>query len=117
MVEKKIKEEKKYPITVSDWIVHLNNKTSTNKNLLIFFGTMIIVIILGVIGTYQSKNYPSYLTIFVVVLIYVVFIIADRSLRKRVIEPYNNLLERIIRGEITEPKEILEEYKKIPELK
>jgi len=113
MVKKKELKEKPYPITISDWIIHLNNKSLTNTNYLIFVGTVVIAVIIGIIAKEQS----SYIMLPTVVLIFVVFRIFEYILRKKAIEPCNKLMERIIRGELTEPKEILEEYKKIPKLK
>jgi len=104
---------KTYPITISDWIIHLNNKSTSHTNLLIFFATVTMAAIIGTLGTYQSWNLPSYFIIYTVILMFIAFRIVEWIIQKKIVQPHDDLLESIMRGEITDPKEIREKYDKL----
>ena len=105
-----------YPLTPSDWITILQEKTSSNINLQLVTGTTIIAIIVAIpliYNEFMGLNLVSIVLMFIVVIILlgmVYFVTKRLNSSNKLLEA---LYEKIIKGEITEPNEILKEYNKI----
>ena len=115
-MQKDIEENEQYNVSISDWISILQDKTSTHTNLYLFLAStiigMIIVIPQIVRDSMGSNLYASIMLVALLGLLYLVFRLIDRN-SKQIKKPYEELYKKIIFGEITEPKKIRDEYKKI----
>ena len=112
--EKKVEEqeEKPYPINVSDWITFLGNKSSTNVSLLVFAGSVSII---ALITLYETiKDLPLFFKIVVFLFVYFIVIIVIMYMGNRT-KPYQDLLEEIMEGRISNPINIRKKYKKTKE--
>jgi hypothetical protein len=73
-----------------------------------------IVVATPVLATkYIESNFLSMLIILVIFSLFIIIVIYTIGRGLKNIKPYRILYDRIIKGELTEPKEILKEYKKI----
>ena len=114
-MDREIEEEKQYPITISDWIVYLGNTSSMSISLLIFLSSFVVIVIIGLMQWAISGKWTGgllALTIVIILIIYLLFLYVIRFSRK-ITRKLENLSEKIVRGEITNSKEILDEYKRI----
>ena len=111
MNKKDIVEEKPYPITISDWLFFLESNTSTNLSLYVLLGSFLIAIMISVIGLGTSFTFYSLIGTFIMVIFLIVIILVLRDTTKQ-IKNYQNLSQRIILGEITDPKDVRSEYNK-----
>jgi len=113
-------ENEHYSVSISDWISILQNKTTTNTNLLIFFASTIlgaIIIVPQLVRDSMGSNLYSYgMIALLLILLYVVYRLVSRKTDQEN-QPYMELYNKIILGEITDTKKIREEYKKIEEEK
>ena len=121
----KIKEEidkmkNPYPLTVSDWINILHEKVSRSYHLELYVFIGILTAIFGVPALIDYAGYSEIglgwfkpiLMLMMLFSLYCIYIIINRN-NRMTNKPYKQLLEKIINGEITEPRKILEEYRQI----
>lgn len=99
-----------YTISISDWINYLESNSHTNINLFILMFTILFSIAITIIN-FKITGLPDILiyiglSIFYIVLLVLVFYSSKRA------KNYQKLSQRIMIGEITTSKEILEEYEK-----
>ncbi len=118
MPEKKVeeKEEKPYPITITDWITYLTSKSSNDMSLIFFIGYIAIVVVLGFSNTYTSLNMNVYLIMGVMLILYFLFTKLIERIQNRM-NKYQKLLESIMLGAETNPADIKKKYKEIKEEK
>jgi hypothetical protein len=114
---KNMKEKNdKYPLSISDWITILQEKSSIDQTRIIFIISLLLAIVVAtpVLATkYIESNFLSMLIILVIFSLFIIIVIYTIGRGLKNIKPYRILYDRIIKGELTEPKEILKEYKKI----
>jgi len=108
MSQKKKKE--KYPVTVSDWIVFLESNASSNISLYVLLGTILIALAITVVNFDKLDLDFIIYTVFLVIVM--VIIIARLKHGSDRIKLYQRLSQKIVLGEITDPEDIKEEYKK-----
>lgn len=110
MATRKKTPVKEYPVTISDWIVYLESNVSTNISLYVFLGAVLIALAVSSynfdIYNIVSVGYTGILVIFFLVVICRLKYATDR------IRKYQRLSQKIMKGKITEPKQVLEEYEK-----
>jgi hypothetical protein len=118
VMQKERNQNEPYSVSISDWITILQDKTSTYTNLFIFLAStvigMIIVVPQIVRDSMGSGLLASVMLLLLLGLLYLVFLLTSRK-SKQVNKPYKELYNKIILGEITDPKKIRDEYKKIPD--
>ena len=106
----------RYPVTISDWIIILQEKTSSSLNLQLVFSSLIATVIIGLPLLYieiMGSNLVTSLFIAIALIFLWIFISAINKKIRDENKPYGDLYTKIIKGQITDPKEILEEYNKI----
>ena len=97
--------DEEYKLTTSDWIVYLESKST--RNVSVYLGILSVFVILFISLSNTIEN--VYLLISLVVVIYIIFLLIDRMMKKK-IEPLQNLSQDIILGKITDTKEIRKRY-------
>jgi hypothetical protein len=116
MPEKKVEEKeekpKPYHITIPDWITFLGNKSSTNVNLLVFTGYVSIIALIALLENTKLLNLNPFLTILIVTGGYFIFYVFLDYMGKRT-KLYQDLLEEIIKGKITNLIDIRRKYGEI----
>lgn len=112
-----MKEKKDiYPLSISDWIMILQEKSSIDQTRIIFIISLLLAIVVAtpVLATkYIESNLLSIITILVIFFLLILIVIYTIRRGLKNIKPYRTLYDKIINGELTEPQEILKEYKKI----
>ena len=111
MNKKQTKMKNGYPVTVSDWITFLESNAYTNTNLYVFMGSILIVIIIALISLDEFFDI-FYIFIAEVLVISIFIIIGILGYASKRIKHYQQLSQRIIEGELTNPLKIREEYRK-----
>jgi hypothetical protein len=114
-MHKDITENEPYAVSISDWIAILQDKKSTHTNLFIFLASTVIGSIVIVSQYLRDYSNSLVLTGFLLLMIFFLYLLYRlmsawfQRKNKPIIELYN----KIILGEITDPKKIRDEYKKI----
>lgn len=114
-MQKDNEQNEPYNVSISDWISILQDKTSANTNLYIFLASAIIVMIIGMspsLRDYVSSYLVSGILLLTLFSLYVIYRLMSNKL-KRENERFIKLYDRIILGEIIDPKKIRDEYKNI----
>ena len=109
MRERMNNKEKEYPISISNWINYLESNSHTNINLFILITTVTLAISLSVIS-YNVNSLAGIITLIVFGIFYIILFYYSNKASNRA-KHYQKLSQRIMLGEITEPKEVLKEYK------
>lgn len=116
------KEEQKelYCVSLSDWISILKDKTSESLTLLLFTATVFIAIIIAlppsITDSVKSKELAWLITTLILLFVYFLFRLIHRAFQKER-GHYENLLNDILYGKITDTTKIRDRYKEIEEKK
>ncbi|MBE3095086.1 MAG: hypothetical protein IMZ52_08650 [Actinobacteria bacterium] len=114
-MQKGIEQNEPYNISISDWITILQDKKSTHTNLFIFLASTVIgsiVIVSQSLRDYSSSYVVTVFLLLMIFFLYLLYRLASAWFQRKnkpIIELYN----KIILGEISDPKKIRDEYKKI----
>ena len=107
----RVDEENKYSITLSDWVYFLESNAQSNLNLGIVIYAILVTIGFAFTNLYLD-NLLSILFPIVIIILLIIFIVrSERNIDKAKL--YQKLSQKIMLGEITDPKEVLNEYRKI----
>ena len=113
MPEKKVeeKEEKKYPITISDWLIFLESNVSSNIALYVLLGSFLFALSISIIRL-DSSITPISLIYSVVLIIFIMILSVGWWNSAKQIKNYQRLSQKIILEKITDIEEIRKEYEK-----
>ena len=105
-------------VSISDWISILKGKTSDSLTLLIFTATIFFAIIVGlpptITNNLKSNELAWLITIMILLFIYFLFKLINKAIQKEN-EHYENLLNDILYGKITDVTKIRDRYIEIEE--
>jgi len=102
-----------YCVSISDWIAILQYKTSASTTYIVFLTTTILAAIIAIPQLIKESTLgSSVVTVVVIVFLYLIFIYYF-NMNKKESKPYRELYNKIIKGHITDPRIVLEEYNKI----
>jgi thiosulfate reductase cytochrome b subunit len=114
-MQKDIEHNELYDVSISDWISILQDKKTTHANLFIFLASTVIGSIV-IVSQYLRDFSNSYVvTGFLLLMIFFLYLLYRLVSEwfKRKNKPIIELYNKIILGELTDPKKIRDEYKKI----
>jgi len=108
-------QKKQYPISISDWMAHLDSESS--RTISYYVSIFTIFFIISVIFTELAKVSEGFASL--IILAYSILIISlglyAWIIHRWYAQPYRDLSRKIIKEEITDLKKILEEFNKILE--
>ena len=107
-------QKKQYPISISDWIAHLDSESS--RTISYYVSIFTISFITTIIFTELAKASEGIARLGII-LAYLILIISlglyAWIIHKWYAQPYRDLSRKIIKEEITDLKKILKEFNKI----
>ena len=114
------KQKEPYCVSISDWISILKDKTLESLTLLIFAATAFIAIIVAVPPSIKdnvkSNELAWLITTLILLFVYFLFRLIHKAFQIER-ERYENLLNDILYGNITDTTKIRDRYKEIEEKK